>query len=332
MKFGISFGDAPVSRSLELVQLAEESGFDQAWSWDSHVLWSEVYTLLGYLAAKTERLELGTCVTNPRTRDATVLASAFATLKQASGGRRVICGIGKGDSSVRLMRRSPAKLADLERTIDVVRELGRGNPVEIDGVPVQITWTEGGFPIYVAAYGPNALRLAGRKGDGVIFQIADPFFVEWAMQFVREGAEEAGRDPAEIVVHCAILSYVSDDLAEAREQCRWYPAMVGNHIADVLRYHAPAEIPPELRGYVERRPDYDYRVHAEQGTEHSTYVPDEIVDRFCVIGDAEATIAKLEHLRSLGVGEINLYPHVAGFESVVETYGREIVPALRAAV
>ncbi len=61
-------------------------------------------------------------------------------------------------------------------------------------------------------------------------------------------------------------------------------------------------------------------------------MPDEIIDRFCVIGDAEATIAKLEHLRSLGVGEINLYPHVAGFESVVETYGREIVPALRAAV
>ena len=190
------------------------------------------------------------------------------------------------------MRRSPAKLADLERTIDVVRELGRGNPVEIDGVPVQITWTEGGFPIYAAAYGPNALRLTGRKGDGVIFQIADPFFVEWAMQFVREGAEEAGRDPAEIVVHCAILSYVADDLDEAREQCRWYPAMVGNHIADVLRYHAPAEIPPELRDYVESRPDYDYRVHAEQGTEHSHYVPDEIIDRFCVIGDAEATIAE----------------------------------------
>jgi probable F420-dependent oxidoreductase len=331
VKFGISFGDAPVSRSLELVQLAEECGFDQAWSWDSHVLWSEVYTLLGYLAAKTERLELGTCVTNPRTRDATVLASAFATLRQAAGGRRVICGIGKGDSSVRLMKRSPAKLGDLERTIDVIRALGRGDPVEIDGVPVQIPWAEGGFPIYVAAYGPNALRLAGRKGEGVIFQIADPFFVEWAQHFVREGAEEAGRDPADIVVHCAILSYISDDLDEAREQCRWYPAMVGNHIADTLRYHAPAEIPPELREYVERRPHYDYRVHAEQGTEHSHYVPDEIVDRFCVIGEVDAVRAKLEHLRSLGVGEINLYPHVAGFESVLDVYGREIVPALRAA-
>jgi probable F420-dependent oxidoreductase len=261
-----------------------------------------------------------------------VLASAFATLKQATGGRRVICGIGKGDSSVRLMKRGPAKLADLERTIDVVRSLGRGEPVEIDDVPVQITWTEGGFPIYVAAYGPKALRLAGRKGDGVIFQIADPFFVEWAMQFVREGAEEAGRDPADIVVHCAILSYITDDLDEAREQCRWYPAMVGNHIADVLRYHASDEIPAELRDYVERRPEYDYRVHAEQGTEHSHYVPDEIVDRFCVIGDLDAVRAKLELLRSLGVGEINLYPHVAGFESVIEAYGRDVVPGLRAAV
>jgi probable F420-dependent oxidoreductase len=326
MKFGVSFGDAPVSRSLELVQLAEQQGFDQVWCWDSHVLWSECYSLLGYIAARTERVQLGTCVTNPRTRDATVLASAFATLDQMTGGGRVICGIGKGDSSVRLMKRGPAKLADLERTIDVIRDLAAGELVEIDGVPLRMEWSSARIPIYVAAYGPNALRLAGRKGDGVIFQIADPFFVEWALRQVHAGAEEAGPDPSEITVHCAVVSVVSDDLANAREQTRWYPAMVGNHIADILRYHESDEVPPEVRDYVERRQEYDYRVHAEQGTEHSHYVPDEIVDRFCVIGDVDAVTAKLGHLEALGVGEINLYPHVDDPLGMIETYGREIVP------
>jgi probable F420-dependent oxidoreductase len=328
MKFGVSFGDAPVSRSLELVELAEQSGFDQAWSWDSHILWSETYSLLGYLAAKTSHVDFGTCVTNPRTRDATVLASAFATIRQMLDGRRIICGIGKGDSSVRLMRRGPAKLADLERTVDVIRGLGRGDVVDIEGVPVQIGWTSGETPVYIAAYGPNALRLAGRKGDGVIFQIADPYFIEWAMGHVREGAEEAGRSLDGFTIHCAIVSYVSDDLEEAREQCRWYPAMVGNHIADTLRYHDPSRIPNELRDFLEQRSSYDYHVHAEQGTEHSRYVPDEIIDRFCVIGSVDAVRAKLEQLAALGVGEVNLYPHVGEFESVVETYGREFLPAL----
>ena len=329
MKFGVSFGDAPVSRSLELVQLAEQSGFDQAWAWDSHILWSETYSLLGYLAAKTSHVDFGTCVTNPRTRDATVLASAFATIRQMLDGRRIICGIGKGDSSVRLMKRGPAKLADLERTVDVIRGLGRGDVVDIEGVPVQIGWTSGETPVYIAAYGPNALRLAGRKGDGVIFQIADPYFIEWAMGHVREGAEEAGRSLDGFTIHCAIVSYVSDDLDEAREQCRWFPAVVGNHIADILRHHEPEGLPDALIEYIEGRSAYDYREHAEQGTEHSQYVPDDIVDRFCVLGTKEQCEEKIRELERIGIGEFNIYPHVENIHEILETYGREIAPKFR---
>jgi probable F420-dependent oxidoreductase len=329
MKFGVSFGDAPVSRSLEIVTRAEAAGFDQAWSWDSHVLWSECYSLLGYLAANTSRVELGTCVTNPRTRDVTVVASAFATIAQMLNGRRIICGIGKGDSAVRLMKRGPVKLADLEHSIDLIRELTRGEEVEIEGAPVQINWAGGHVPIYVAAYGPKALNLAGRKGDGVIFQIADPFFVEWAMEHVAAGAREAGRDPGEIAMHCAIVSVVSDDLANARDQVRWFPAMVGNHITDILRYHDPETVPSDLRDYLALREGYDYRSHAEQGSENSRYVPDEIVDRFCVIGNVGAVREKIERLQALGAAEINLYPHVDDFGSVIDTFGREILPALR---
>ncbi len=329
MKFGVSFADPPPSRVLEICTRAERNGFQQGWAWDSHVLWQECYSLLGWLAAKTSSLEFGTCVTNPRTRDVTVVASAFATLSQILNGRRIMCGIGKGDSAVRLMKRGPVKLAALEEAVDTIRSMTRGEPVVIDGVPVHMKWAKGGVPIYIAAYGPKALRLVGRKGDGVIFQIGDPFFVEWAMQHIREGAREAGRDMSQITIHCSVVSVITKDLAAARDQVRWFPAMVGNHLADILRYHDASELPSELRDFLKGRKGYDYREHTVQRSDHAAYVPDEIVDRFTVIGDAGAVRAKIEHLRSLGVSEFNLFPHVDDFLGLIDTYGREIVPKFR---
>jgi alkanesulfonate monooxygenase SsuD/methylene tetrahydromethanopterin reductase-like flavin-dependent oxidoreductase (luciferase family) len=150
------------------------------------------------------------------------------------------------------------------------------------------------------------------------------------MNHVRAGAEEVGRDPGEIVIHCATATFISDDLELAREQCRWFPAVVGNHIADVLRHHDSTDMPEALWEYVRRRDHYDYREHAEQGTEHSNYVPDEIVDRFCVIGTVEQCREKLERLADLGVSEFDIYPHVEGIVDVIETYGSEIAPGFRA--
>jgi probable F420-dependent oxidoreductase len=334
MKFGVSLGDAPHTKSLALLRAAERAGFDQIWCWDSHIIWEEAYSLMGWLIGKSEddTLEWGTCVTNPVTRDPMVLASAFATLNQITGGR-VICGIGRGDSSVRVINRRPSNLAGVEQAVDLIHTLGRGEPVPVEtGAAAQMPWAGGGTRVYVAGYGPKALRLAGRVAEGVIFQIADPFVIEWGMQFVREGAEEAGKNPDDLVIHCATATYISDDIDEAREQTRWFPAVVGNHIADVLRHHSPDNLPTELIDYVKDRGDYDYRDHAEQGTEHSSYVPDHIVDRFCVIGSEDQIRAKLRELEALGVSEFNIYPHVDGIESVLERYGKLFAPEFRAAV
>ena len=60
-------------------------------------------------------------------------------------------------------------------------------------------------------------------------------------------------------------------------------------------------------------------------------MPDEIVDKFCVIGNREQIRAKLRELESMGVSEFNIYPHVEGIEGVIEQYGREFAPDLRAA-
>jgi len=332
MKFGVSHANSPASRSLEILRAAEDAGFDQFWFFDSHVIWQECYSILGWLIAQSrnDRMEFGVCVTNPVSRDPTVTASAFATLNQIRGGR-MICGIGRGDSVVRVMKRKPAKLAEVEQAIQIIRTLTGGRPMEIEGADVRIDWAEGRVPIYVAGYGPKALRLAGCAGDGVIFQVADPFFIQWGMQFVREGAAEAGRDPEEIVVHCATATYISDDRDEARDRVRWFPALVGNHIADVLRHHDPDVVPDYVAEYVEARTKYDYYQHGHPGAEHSKYVPDEICDRFCVIGSTEECEAKVRELTAVGVSEFNIYPYVPDLERVLAAYGREIAPKLRAA-
>jgi len=325
MKFGVSVGHPPYTQSLSLLRAAERANFDQIWCWDSHIIWHEAYSLMGWLIgeSKDDKLEWGTCVTNPMTRDPMVVASAFATLNEITGGR-VICGIGRGDSSVRVISRRPANLAALEQAVEIVKKVETG-------AEAQMPWASGGTRVYVAGYGPKALRLAGRVGDGVIFQIADPFVIEWGMQHVRAGAEEAGKDPDSIVIHCATATYVSDDINEARDQTRWFPAVVGNHIADVLRHHEPDNLPQELIDYVKERSEYDYRDHAEPGTDHSKYVPDDIVDRFCVIGDDDAVKAKLRVLADIGVSEFNIYPMVDGIEDLMLHYGEEFAPALRAA-
>src|SRR6266851_4698845 len=218
LSFGVCFApDPPPSRWVDLTKLAETQGFDYAWLFDSHVLWQEVYPLFTLMAVNTKRIKIGPCVTNPGTRDPTVTASALATLNEISGGRMVM-GIGRGDSARRVLGQKPVTVESLEQTCKQVRDLAAGREVNYDGQPVQLKWASGELPVWVAAYGPKALRMAGRVADGVVLQIADPYMVEWSVRFLREGAEQAGRDPSSIKVMSAAPVVITDDLADAREQ------------------------------------------------------------------------------------------------------------------
>lgn len=333
MKFGVAHGNAPASHTLEIMRAAEDANFDQFWMYDSHIIWQDCYSVLGWLIgnSRSETMEFGTLVTNPVSRDVTVTASAFATLAEITGNR-MICGIGRGDSVVRVMKRKPARLADLEHAIDVVHTLTAGETMQIEGVDVQIEWAGSRVPVYVAAYGPKALTLAGKVGDGVIFQTADPYFIEWGMQWVRKGAEEAGRDLSEIVVHCSSATYITSDQDEARERTRWFPALVGNHIAEVLQNNNAENLPPALDSYIQARTQYNYLEHGHPGADHSKYVPDEITDRFCVNGTVEEIEAKLRQLAALGVTEFNIYPYIPNLLETIDVYGRQIVPKINSAI
>lgn len=331
MDFGITIKpDISVERIVRLARQAEDAGFGYGWMFDSHVLWKEPFPLLTLMAANTRRMRLGTCVTNPAVRDVTVTSSLFATLHLVSGGRMVM-GIGRGDSSRRVLGKKPTTLENLEEFVRVFRDLNAGRTVSYDGVPTHFPWASGKAPgVWVAGYGPKALRCAGRIGDGVILQFADPELIDWCLGFVREGAREAGRDPARIEVMSAAPVWVSDDRKTGRDRVRWFPALVSNHVVDLISRYKPEDLPPALTAYVRDRGGYDYLHHCEVGSDNASFVTDEVVDRFCLLGPVKEHLAKLEALRRVGVTQFNIYLMSGDEEQTLEIYGREILPRCKA--
>jgi probable F420-dependent oxidoreductase len=329
----ISFGvtvlpDPPYTRFLELLELAEDNGFDYGWTYDSHVLWQESIPLLALAADRTSNIKLGHFVTNPGTRDPTVLASAYATLHDISGGRMVM-GIGRGDSARRVIGLQPVKVAEFERDCRMIKAFMNGREVHWNDKDLQLTWarTEPSIPMYVAGYGPKALGVAGRVSDGVIIQLADPVIIEWIMATARKAAEEAGRDPTALECIVGAPSKVSDDLAACRDEVRWFPAMVSNHVMDLIdRYGWDSDIPSELTDFVKARKFYDYKDHSRVGAAHGDFVTDEICERFCVIGSADAVAEKLRLLENVGVDQFNVYLMTNAQEETLAAYGTEVVP------
>jgi probable F420-dependent oxidoreductase len=331
LSFGVTvLPDPPYQRLIELMQLAEAQGFEYAWTYDSHVLWQESMPVMALAADQTSTIKLGHMVTNPAIRDPTVLASAYATLQDISNGR-MIMGVGRGDSSVRYVGRKPMKVAEFEEALQRVKPFMNGKEVTWNEKQLQLKWVRPELPeieMHVAGYGPKALAVAGRQGDGVIIQLADPDIIQWIMDTARKAAEEAGRDPAALKCIVSAPSHISDDLADARDQVRWFPAMVSNHVQDLIdRYGTDGSVVPKvLTDYVEARKFYDYNEHSRVGAKHGEFVTDEICDRFCVLGTAEHATAKLRELESIGVDQFNVYLMTEGQDETLATYGKEIIP------
>ncbi|MFD1715826.1 TIGR03842 family LLM class F420-dependent oxidoreductase [Amnibacterium flavum] len=330
--------DPPAARTVALAKLSEQYGFDYFWTFDSHVLWQEPYVIYSQILAETHKIKVGPMVTNPATRDWTVTASTYATLNEMYGNRTV-CGIGRGDSAVRVANGRPTTLKALRESIHVIRELANSRPVEYNGATLQFPWSKGSsLEVWVAAYGPLALKLAGEVGDGFILQLADVDIATWMIGAVREAAANAGRDPDSLQFCVAAPFYIGDDWAHMRDQSRWFGGMVGNHVADIVaKYGTPAEgsetsgaaVPQALTDYIAGRESYDYNEHGRAGNSHANFVPDEIVDRFCILGTAAQHIEKLEQLKSIGVTQFAGYLQHDNKEETLRVYGETVMPALR---
>ncbi|MFC7860157.1 TIGR03842 family LLM class F420-dependent oxidoreductase [Arthrobacter koreensis] len=331
MEFGAVLQcDPPAQRTVALAKKAEEHGFDYVWTFDSHLLWQEPYVIYSQILAETRSIKVGPMVTNPATRDWTVTASTYATLNQMYGNRTV-CGIGRGDSAVRVTNGAPTTLKTLRQAIHVIRELANSRPVEYNGATLQFPWSKGSeLEIWVAAYGPLALKLTGEVGDGFILQLADVDIAEWMIRTVRQAAVNAGRDPDSISFCVAAPMYIGTDREHMRNQCRWFGGMVGNHVADIVsKYGSDSSVPQALTDYIAGRQGYDYNEHGRAGNTHADFVPDEIVDRFCILGTAEEHMEKLEKLKALGVTQFAGYLQHDNKEETLRVYGETVIPALR---
>lgn len=332
MDFGVVLQtDPPARRVVELAKLAEDNGFSHGWTFDSHVLWQEPFVIYSMMLAATERMIVGPMVTNPGTRDWTVLASLFATLNDAYGPR-TICGMGRGDSALRYIGRTPTTLATMTESMAVIKDMVAGKEVTYNGKQLRLPWVKEGWdlPMWAAGYGPKALATVGRHADGFILQLADPQILEWTVAAVRSAATDAGRNPDDIKVCVVAPAYVGDNIAHQRDQVRWFGGMVGNHVADMVkRYGADSsKVPEVLSDYIKAREGYDYDHHGRAGNDSTDFVPDDIVDRFCVLGTAEDHVAKLEVLRDLGVDQFGIYLMHDAQESTLRAYGDTVIPSL----
>lgn len=332
MDFGVVLqANPPASRVVELTKRAEDLGFSYAWTFDSHILWQEPFVIYAQMLAATSHIKVGPMVTNPGTRDWTVLASLFATLNDTFGPRTV-CGMGRGDSALRYIGRTPTTLETTATATRVIKDLVAGRSVEYNGKTLQIPWVKDGteLPVWMAAYGPKALVSTGTYYDGFILQLADPQILAWTATAVREAAAAAGRDPESLTICVAAPAYVGDDLAHQREQVRWFGGMVGNHVADlVMRYgEDEARVPAALSDFIKARQGYDYDHHGKTGNPSTDFVPDDVIDRFCLLGPAANHVSRLEELRTLGVDQFAVYLMHDQMDETLEAYGAEIIPRL----
>ncbi len=334
MEFAITFkGDIDPKRTVALCKMAEQAGFKYAWFFDSHVLWRECYVTMAMCMEHTDHLRFGPCVTNPGVREWSVAASLFATLALQSGGRFDM-GLGRGDSSRRVLGKKPLNVETMVEFADTVKRLVRGESVHYDedAAPVQLPWANGyEMPVWIAAYGPKALKAAGEAGDGLIIQLADPWLVKWFTDQAVSAGRAAGRDMSSYRVMSAAPVWVGD-MQKAREQTRWFPAMVGNHVADIVERYGKggaSDIPQRLTDYIEGRKGYDYRHHADKDADHLDFITEDIIDSFGVLGPVEEHVRKLKEIEAAGATQFNIYLMCGEEERMVEEYGTHVLPAFQ---
>ena len=284
MQFGITLKpDISVERIVGLTRQAEAAGFEFGWLFDSHVLWMDPYPLLTLMAANTQRMRLGTLVTNPAVRDLTVTSSLFATLNLISGGRMEL-GIGRGDSSRRVLGKKPVSWSQLETAVKIFRDLTASREIEYEGQPTRLTWAKDFSASLDSGLRAESVAHGGARGRWNHSAVCRSGFDFVVHGICERRSASGGANPKQIEVMSAAPVWVSDDLAVARERVRWFPALVSNHVMDLIRQYKPEDLPPALTSYVQDRDGYDYLHHCVVESDNANFVSDEVVDRFCLVG------------------------------------------------
>jgi 5,10-methylenetetrahydromethanopterin reductase len=318
----------PAGSAREVVASAEEAerlGFDSVCVGDSHLIWRELYTVLGAIAMRTRRIDIGSGVTHPVVRHPSLTASAFATLAQLAPGR-VRLGIGTGDSSAENMGVRRASLKELREAIQVIRDLLAGEVVTHDGHAMAlVTNGDKAVPIYVAGASSAAFRLCGETADGAL--MAAPLDeVESSIRTVNEGASQAGRAAESIAKVIWTTGSISHDPHEARDAVR--PVVARKALATLGRSLRMGTLNEEDREPLERLTrEYDFRKH--MGPQHNHLVLDRWIDRFALVGTASTVMERCLELKATGADELAIVFHGSDRFDQMRIFAKSILPAIR---
>ena len=317
----------PLKELVEVVSLADELGFGGAWVADSQSVFREAFIALAMFAQNTKNLQLATGVTNVSTRHPAVMADNFATLDEISDGRAIL-GIGVGDSAMFNIGQKPAKLKRLEYVIGVVRKLMAGESAEFDGVELKVSWPPRKVPVVIACTGPRSLQLAGRIGDGVLFQVgAAPDLVRYAQKNIAIGAREAGRDMSEIKLYQRLACAVGDDREQVRTEAKGYASVAANTIYSAIpREDIPEDLYKDLH---EMKQAYDYQQHGSMDARQAALITDRILDAVAIAGTPQEAVDRFQELIDLGVENFVLPVATRDPAAIITKLAEEVTPGLR---
>ncbi len=354
MDFGICVASRPAD--IEYVVDAERLGFTHAWMADSQMIWSDVYAMLALAADRTSTINLGTGVAVAGTRLAPVTAAAIATINELAPGR-TFCGIGTGNTAMRIMGHPPMRIAQFDEYLDALRALLRGDEVEysLNGTtaPIRHLMADDGFvrfdpvpPMWVSAFGPRSLSLAARHGDGLITSVPpDPETVASMRAGLVELRESHGRPSARadfpiatLTTTCVLEPGEASDservkqqvgafaiaaLHYAYEQYSQFGRRPGSHLLDVWDdYVAAVEETPVERRHLRTHLGHNCWVIPEE----ERFVTRELIERSCLVGTADDLRTRVADLHEAGLDQIVLLPPLDAKEQVIEDVARELIP------
>lgn len=319
------------SRLIKTCKAAETAGFDDLWFPDSQLHIGDVFVNILTAAQHTERTCVGTLIVNPVTRHPSVLAASIAAVDAYAPGR-VRLGIAAGDTAVFQVGLRPARLAEMEHAVGVIRTLLGGGVVELGWSRPSRLDRPRAVPVIVAGGGPKMLRMAGRKADGVVLRIgADPELIRWGYEEFRAGALAAGRDPESLFVALHFHTVITDnhELAEARGRVMaagYYE--VNRRLWELLDLRWPCAPLEELHKTV--WPDFHHAHDMELAARMVSGIPVEVARRFCLMGSAAEVRQQLERLLAQlpWARNIILQPNLPG-PGFIAACGSEIIPAFR---
>jgi 5,10-methylenetetrahydromethanopterin reductase len=310
MKLGVLLFPAP-GASAQLARMAEGLGFDSVVFADTQNLTPEVWGQLMLAARDTERIELGTGVTNPGTRDVAVTASAALALQVESHGRAV-CGIGRGDSSLAKIGRPPVSISEFEVYVARLQAYLRGEEVDRDGTPSRLEWYADArapkVPVEIGATGRRVIELAARHADRIVFALgADEERLGRAIDTARRAAAASGRDPDTLRLGAWVNAVVHPDIAVARAAVRGGLSVFA-HFSGFAGMKPDAMDPSLRAAALHLRSHYDVRNHGRADAPHAQQLDDAFVDRFGIVGPVETAVRRFQRLAALGLDFCRVVP------------------------